>query len=613
MNATSDREPRRSMLGWAVDAGMLGSLLAGLIVVWLFDRSAPPLVPPDNLDLVFVLDQGQSMRGFIDALKASCLERANAFKSGGIDCRFAVVPFGCGRKRISAVPLTDDLTAFEQQLDEAPAAGEPTAETTVVAALERALALEFRKDTPVLFFVISRAPCKDDREVAAIGSRMAERGITTIVQADASERDHCQSLYKNGGRFFSMEGTDLTDPAITSSHPSTKDDQKKSPPAANLISIVASDARSFDSSKVLKPTDIYASRTAPNREELVIRMGGSRESESAVRDGLAWLARHQADEGYWSDQQKCEKDHMCSNLNFGGNAAPIAETGLAILAFQAGGNYSFNCEKYSAQVTRGLDWLVKQQKTDGSLFGPYPYTWYQHGIATFALAEACAVALANDEEPEPRYLNAARRAVKFIESHQYARGGWQYLLDNDGNGDTSVTGWQVLALKSAQEAKIDVSPGTIQRVQQFYESCGNPATGLTGYMDNSPHTDLTTAVGLVVQIFFLHKPDSPLARKAALHLKDQASTLGVGGDFYTLYNGTLGMFLSRGDAWKQWNLGVRDAVVGRQEKSGCARGSWSDGYGRTLGTSWAVLTLEVYYRYATEDAAGGEKDNATRN
>jgi hypothetical protein len=603
MNATGHQEPRRRMLGWAMDAGMLGSLLLALILVQVCDRRIPPV------DLVFVLDQGYSMRGFIAALKASCLEKAHALKSGRVDCRFAVVPFGCGRKRISAVPLTADLAVFEQQLKQTPAAGEATADATVAAALEHALAMDFRKDTPVLFFVISQAPCKDDREVAGIGSRMAERGVMAIVQADASEKDHCRSLYKNGGRFYSMDGTYLTDPTI-------KDDNKK------VVSMLAPDARSINPSRDLKPGGIYSSRTAPNREALVLRMGGSRESESAVRDGLAWLARHQADEGYWSDQQKCEKEHGCPDLNYG---APVAETGLAILAFQAGGNYSFNCEKYSAQVTRGLDWLVKQQKSDDSLSGrPFgrQAVWYEHGIATFALAEACAVARANDEEPEPRYLDAARRAVKFIESHQYAHGGWQYALDSDRNGDTSVSGWQVLALKSAQEAKIDVSSGTIQRVQEFYESCGDPATGLTRYMTRTDRiTALTTAVGLVVQNFILQKPNSPLARKAALHLKDQASTLGASGDFYTLYNATLGMFLSGGDAWKQWNLGVRDAVVRRQEKNGCARGSWTDlpppsrsftRYRPTLSTAWAVLTLEVYYRYATEDAAGGKKDDATR-
>ena len=74
--------------------------------------------------------------------------------------------------------------------------------------------------------------------------------------------------------------------------------------------------------------------------------------------------------------------------------------------------------------------------------------------------------------------------------------------------------------------------------------------------------------------------------------------VGAAGDFYTLYNATLAMFLAGGDPWKQWNGHVRDAVVERQTKNGCARGSWTDQYGRTLGTEWAILTLEVYYRYA---------------
>jgi hypothetical protein len=108
-------------------------------------------------------------------------------------------------------------------------------------------------------------------------------------------------------------------------------------------------------------------------------------------------------------------------------------------------------------------------------------------------------------------------------------------------------------------------------------------------------------VGLIVQEFILQKPKSLLAQNAAEFLKSNAHSLGQSGDFYTLYNATLGLFLARGDAWKEWNRAVRDAVVKRREQSGCARGSWSDSYGRTLGTSWAVLTLEVYYRYATED------------
>ena len=66
------------------------------------------------------------------------------------------------------------------------------------------------------------------------------------------------------------------------------------------------------------------------------------------------------------------------------------------------------------------------------------------------------------------------------------------------------------------------------------------------------------------------------------------------------------MFLAGGKPWEEWNRRVREAVIARQEKTGCARGSWFDAigtshartYGRTLDTAWAVLTLEVYYRYA---------------
>lgn len=350
-------------------------------------------------------------------------------------------------------------------------------------------------------------------------------------------------------------------------------------------------------SQRVKGKGIFALRTAPDRKKIIVRLGGSPESEMAVEEGLAWLARHQSDNGSWSDQGKCEQEQPCQHLKY--NAA-VAETGLAILAFQAGGNYAFNDQKYSRQVKRGLDWLITQQKQDGCLFGPHS-TWYEHGIATFALAEACAVAIANDQEPDARYRNAAERAIRFTEQHQYAGGGWQYEIDSSSKGDTSVTGWQVLSLKSAMEAKIELAPDTIKRVQSFYESCGDPSTGQTGYQSHSRSTDLTTAVGLIVQEFILKQPDSPLAQKAIEHLKRRASAkIGQSGDFYTLYNGTLAMFLARGDAWEQWNREVRDAVVQRQEKNGCARGSWNHKYGRTLDTAWAVLTLEVYYRYATD-------------
>ena len=83
-------------------------------------------------------------------------------------------------------------------------------------------------------------------------------------------------------------------------------------------------------------------------------------------------------------------------------------------------------------------------------------------------------------------------------------------------------------------------------------------------------------MGLIVQEFILKEPESPLAQKAVEHLRQQAAALAREAISDTLYNGTLAMFLAGGDAWKDWNGAVRDAVVKRQSKAGCSRGSWDD-------------------------------------
>lgn len=90
----------------------------------------------------------------------------------------------------------------------------------------------------------------------------------------------------------------------------------------------------------------------------------------------------------------------------------MAQTGLALLAFQAGGNYWFHvpntkdAELYVDHVKSGLDWIVQNQKPSGGLHdagsaNTGQYFMYEHGIATFALAEACATAKALEVEANP--------------------------------------------------------------------------------------------------------------------------------------------------------------------------------------------------------------------
>lgn len=429
------------------------------------------------------------------------------------------------------------------------------------------------------------------------------------------------------------------------------------------------------------PEELYAARTKPKTVEFLAERGGTLESQKAVEDGLNWLARHQGLDGHWGadclgsgPSSRCNQNAPCRGS---GEAFDVAHTGLALLAFQAGGHYYFNHQKYSGQVNRGIVYLLEKQLPDGSFVdlqapnptpGRYPTPkagsheafMYEHAIATFALCEACAVALAEGRKPTPGLQLAAQRAVSYIENIQHDDGGWRYLVDHNERSDCSVSGWVMLALKTAREAKLNVSPKTISRMMEFFTA--HYADGRTVYRipPEKPSTDSMTAVGMLAIEFIEHKLDSPVVQAGATYLADQAdalfleagppagAALGALSQFpnlnpdrvqkglqrqlvegnwglYLCYNCTLAMFQVGGEPWNRWNDGVRDhltrwqspdpkpdknglRVIGGPHGEGpvvsCERGSWSpdtdpysDWGGRIYTTALAVLTLEVYYRY----------------
>jgi len=301
----SSVDSRRRLCGDVAASGLLVLAVASVV---LFDRLAVTAVEPP-VDVVFLLDEGRSMSALVDAMRADCLEKAKKLRHSGMDCRFAVVPFGCADDpAFSEVPLTGNPDAFRRQFENPPASSVSAPLRSGIDAINRALELPFRSESSVFFFMISPQPVTPGDSLESVAHRIQQHGITAIIQAESSQRDTCRVLLNNGGRFFSFEGKDMTPPGADAG-------SDASAPVVSLLSASSHTASGDeDAVSMLAANGLYSARTRPDRDRWIQDLGGTEESEAAVKAGLDWLARHQSADGSWSDQSLCDGS-ACSSLN----------------------------------------------------------------------------------------------------------------------------------------------------------------------------------------------------------------------------------------------------------------------------------------------------------
>ena len=124
------------------------------------------------------------------------------------------------------------------------------------------------------------------------------------------------------------------------------------------------------------------------------------------------------------------------------------------LAFLGAGNTHLHGD-YAKNVQRGLEFLLASQAPDGNVAGEaetYAFM-YSHGMATLAMSEAYAMT------GDKRLQSAVQAAINYtLKAQIRATGGWRYeaVLRPGERGDTSLLGWQLMSLKSAELAGIDV-------------------------------------------------------------------------------------------------------------------------------------------------------------
>ena len=345
---------------------------------------------------------------------------------------------------------------------------------------------------------------------------------------------------------------------------------------------------------------IYKQRFAHDRLETVRRHGGGADTEAAVEAALRWLAANQEADGHW-DANKNGAGRETFTLGHDRRRAGInANTGmtaLAVLAFMGAG-HTHQTGEYSEQVRQGLQYLLNSQGRDGNLYGEATLfaRMYCHGMATFALAEGFA--MTGDERLRP----AVRAASQYtIRAQRKNTGGWRYQPGD--LGDTSQTGWQLMALKSAELCG-EVIPGeTRTDAQRFLSSVSSGQFGgLASYRPHHAVSRTMTAEAIYCRQL-INDPISPqAANEAAIYLLGELPGRGEPNLYYWYY-GTLALYFQQGEAWDQWNTALKETLLRMQSTEGVDAGSWNaktvwGGYGgRVYSTSMAAMNLEIYYRY----------------
>jgi hypothetical protein len=252
-----------------------------------------------------------------------------------------------------------------------------------------------------------------------------------------------------------------------------------------------------------------------------------------------------------------------------------------------------------------LDYLIDQQDDDGDLRGP-PHLrgegsrrgdMYDHAIATLALAEA-ALMTGGDR----RYAEAALRGARFIVAAQDPRsGGWRYVPGE--YGDSSVFGWQLMALHAAEQLGFKTPDRTRQLARGYVRLASQgPRRMLAGYQPGRPATRAMTAEILYGRMLLGERLDPDDIEEATDFLTGQAPDPREPSLDYWYY-ASLCMLQFQSPDWKRWNARTRDGLIELQTRGGPADGSWdadpryAERGGRIYMTAIAVLTLEVYYRY----------------
>ena len=287
-------------------------------------------------------------------------------------------------------------------------------------------------------------------------------------------------------------------------------------------------------------------------------------------------------------------------------------TSLALMAMASVGHQPVNPNDEGEAMQRALDFVLQEdrQNATGYYGAKDGSRMYGHGITTLMLSEMLGMGL--DEKQDQKIRIRTQKAIDLIlrsqkvpksPSHQ---GGWRYSPDSR-DADLSATIWQLMSLRSAKNAGLNVPSAAIEDAIGYLErsywssldSKGEPVNKKSGFAyQPGGHPEYTTTAAGLLAMQVCGQYESPFVKGAADWLLENGPNTSRKFFYYGTYYYSQAMYQRGGDYAKDARKKVEEILKKLQRDNGSWQGSGSEGSaGEIYSTTMAVLALAVKYHY----------------
>jgi hypothetical protein len=343
----------------------------------------------------------------------------------------------------------------------------------------------------------------------------------------------------------------------------------------------------------LPPTGLYAQQGHMTDTEW-------EDFEKRIDKAVKWLLKRQNSDGSIADAKQRK----------------VTMTALAVMSLGAVGHQLSDQTPEGQAMRKGMEYILRpeNQSLTGYFGHKYHNGMYDHGIITLLLAES--LGMGADEKQDKKIRDRLEKAIKLILRSQAVRkrqskdqGGWRYK-PNSQDADLSVTAWQLIALKAARNAGVEVPKEAIEDASKYVKRCfhakGKPegpdniAPGYFTYMAGQGNMRFGSAAAGLLCLQIIGEWDSPEVKGSAQFFLDYKIPKPKGRDhfYYGMYYYAQGMYQFGGENADHARKTVREIMFGLQQDDG----SWplahkARNVGSVYSTCMALLSLSIHYHY----------------